>query len=369
MKDHHRSQSYQKVKNSLFFVSLSLDFIFLCLFFFSGLSAHLKNFALTLTPHFFWVNAIYLTGFCLGMYLLHFPMSYFSGYYWEHRFHLSNQKFLSWLSDDLKKAMLCFILILVLAEGVYVFLRSFVHSWWVFAGTFWLFLMFIIAKIVPDVIVPLFYKYSLIEDEALREKIMRLFQKHEVNLKNVYAIDLSTKTKKANAMLCGMGKSRRVILSDTLLQNFTSEEIEVIAAHEMAHYKHHDILKLLAMNALMIFGGLFFVNQYLQASLARYGVSGIHDISFLPMILIIFMLFGLVTMPLLNFISRMIEKQADLFSLEATGNKEAFISAMRKLGRLNLAEERPAWLSELFLYDHPPLYKRIQMAQRMKASR
>ncbi len=366
MKDPQNSKMYQKVKNRLFLIGIIFDFIILIFFFKSGYSLQLKTFALQSSAHFFWINAVYISLFCLGMYIVHFPLGYFSGYLWEHKFKLSNQNFFQWMGDDLKKAFLSFIVILFLLEVIYLFLRIFPETWWIYAGSFWICLTFVIAKIVPNLIVPLFYKYSLIDNEDLRDRVYRLFQENQVALENVYSIDMSTKTKKANAMLCGMGKTRRVVLSDTLINDFSLDEIETVIAHEIGHYKHHDIVKLLIINAATIFSGLFIMKQYLILSVKEYNLSGIDDIVFLPMLLCVFMVFGLVITPLINLFSRFFEKKADHFSLQSTQKPEAFISMMDKLGRINLSEYHPSKIAEIFLYDHPPLYKRVQFANNFK---
>jgi len=183
-------------------------------------------------------------------------------------------------------------------------------------------------------------------------------------LKDIFSINFSSKTKKANAFLCGIGKNRRVVLSDTLLSSFTADEIETVIAHELAHYKHKDIFKLLVANALIIFLGFYLLNKFLYFAVIHFHLNRIDDIAFLPILLLVFMLFGLLTAPLLNGYSRLLEKQADQFSLETTKKPMDFISMMNKLCEMNLGEFKPNRLVEIFFYDHPPVYKRIQLAEK-----
>lgn len=363
MRDSLQSQKYQRGKNRLFLASLIYDVILLGGFFFSGFSFFLRDLSRHLSSNPFGVNGIYLAIFCSALYLLHFPLNFFSGFIREHKFHLSNQTFFQWLADDLKGSFLSLGMVFLLVEVIYWLLRTVPDWWWMWAGCFWVFFMFVLAKMIPNFIVPLFYKYSVVKEEAISARIKTLFERNHVELDNVYAINMSSKTKKANAMLCGMGKNRRVVLGDTLMDGFTVDEIESVVAHEIGHYKHHDILKLFMVNAVIIIGGLFLLNQVLSLSVEKFHLAGIADIAFLPMLILLFMVFGLGTAPMLNFLSCRIEREADLFSLETTKNKEAFISMMEKLGKMNLAEYRPGKLAEIFLYDHPPLYKRIQLAQ------
>jgi len=202
-----------------------------------------------------------------------------------------------------------------------------------------------------------------VEDRGLRDKIFKLFQTCQVALDNVYAINLSSKTKKANAFVCGIGKGRRVCLSDTLISEFSPSEIEVVVAHELGHLKHKDIFKLLIVNALIILTGLFWVNKILKMSVNSFSLKAIDDISFFPVLAFVFVIFGFLTTPLLNGYSRFIEKKADQFSIEITKKPLDFISTMNKLGKMNLSEINPSRTVEIFFYDHPPINKRIAFAK------
>jgi len=225
-----------------------------------------------------------------------------------------------------------------------------------------LFLTFVMAKITPNIIIPLFFKYSTVENENLKHKIFKLFDLCKVSLEGVYSINLSQKTKKANAFLCGIGKTRRVVLGDNLLEKFSPDEIEIVIAHELGHYKHRDILKLLLMNSVIIFSGLYLVDKFLKYALVKLNLNSVADIAFFPILVLILMVFSFILMPIINGYSRKIEKDADKFSIEKTNNPQAFIDVMQKLGEMNLSEFSPNSFVEIFLYDHPPLAKRIKFA-------
>jgi len=355
-------RSYQRGKNIFFFVGLFLDVALLGVLFFSGGSFALERFASSLSSNKFFVNLIYLACFSLGFYVIHFPINYFLDFVWEHKFNLSNQNFKNWLMDDLKKNALGLLLFLALFLVVYVFLERAPGTWWLGGGTVWILLSFVLAKLTPNVIIPMFYKYLPIENQALKEKIFKLFAQCNVSLKEVYAVDLSTKTKKVNAFFCGLGNNRRVVLSDTLLSQFSDEEIEIVVAHELGHYKHKDIMKLLLVNALLTFLGLYAVDRILQGALNYYPSLNIDHIAFFPIFLLGLVFFGLVFTPLTNATSRMFERQADRYSIEKTGKPNEFVSMINKIAQLNLAEVDPNIFIEIFLYDHPPIKKRIALA-------
>jgi STE24 endopeptidase len=179
-------------------------------------------------------------------------------------------------------------------------------------------------------------------------------------------IDLSKKSKKANAFICGFGQSRRVVLSDTLVRNFTAAEIEAVVAHELGHYKNRDILKLIVINSAFIYFSFFIVDMALQEVLLRMGGMAIYDIAGFPIFALMMLLLSLLMTPALNACSRAIEAAADRFSIGVTRAPDVFISMMDKLGRMNLAEYEPSVFNEIMFYDHPPIAKRIKFARGMR---
>ncbi len=338
----------------------------LVLFFVSGLSLSLRDFACGLSPHFAAANAIYLTALAAGAYLVNFPLGFFEGFLWEHKFKLSNQRLLAWVWDDIKKALIGLVLFLVIVEASYLFLRNFPNTWWLWASLFWLSVTLLLAKFLPNIIIPLFFKYSKIENEELKNSILNLFQKTGVDLEGAYVVDFSKKTKKANAFICGLGRHRRVVLSDTLVAQFSIPEIEAVVAHEIGHYKHHDVLRMTSVNFAVTFLGFFLVNIFLKKILPSAGLTRLDDIAFFPIVVLAFMLLGFLTLPLINGYSRLLEVKADAFSLKTTQRIDSFISMMRKLGTLNFSEFNPNPFIEIFIFDHPPINKRIKFAERTK---
>lgn len=368
MNQESEAAQYQKIRHTLIFTSFVVDATFLLVYYFSGLSSLLAHAVKAAFNHSLIITAVYIIIFSVMLYALHCPLNFYSEFQLEHRFKLSNQNIWQWLKDDAKKAAISLIFILILVEAVYVFLTIFPENWWVAAGIFWIFFSFVIAQLTPKVLIPLFFEYGQIADGLLKNKIKDLFNKCGLSLNRIYSINLSEKSKKASAFLCGIGKNRRVVLSDTLIDHFTSDEIEVIVAHELGHYKHRDILKLLLFNSVTVFVGLYLVNNLLALSVGRFSLSGIDDISFFPILALLLIIFSLVVMPLTNGFSRIIEKEADRFSLKTTGKAKEFISVMNKLACLNLAEKNPGRFVEILLYDHPSIAKRIAFAESFYAA-
>ena len=369
MTSDNQSKQYHKIKNFLFVCGIVINVSFLLLFFFSGFSVYLRSFIEGFASNFFIVNAFYIFVFAVIIHILSFPLSVYEGYFLEHKFKLSNQRFSGWFFDDIKKGLISFAIFLISIESIYFVLRRFPDKWWILAGIIWLSINLILSKIMPSVLIPLFYKYIPLENRELKERILSLFSRCAVSIKDVYAIDLSSKTKKANACVCGLGKSRRVILSDTLLREFTPEETEVVVAHEIGHYKNHDISKMILCSCLFSFLAFFICDIFLKRALVVFGFNSIDDIAFFPMLALCLLFTGLVVMPIQNGFSRLLERKADLFSLKVTGSADGFISMITKLGKMNLADFSPSRFLEIFLYDHPPISKRIKLAEDFRSNK
>jgi STE24 endopeptidase len=173
---------------------------------------------------------------------------------------------------------------------------------------------------------------------------------------------LSDRTRKANAALTGIGRTRRILVSDTLLADHSDEEIEVILAHELAHHVYRDIWKGIAFEVGLIVLGFYFADRVLMVFAGSFGLTGKSDIAALPLLLLAAGAVSLGVVPVANAVSRSHERRADRYALEMTGNVHAFVTAMKRLGATNLAEARPSRLVEVLFYTHPPIDDRIAAA-------
>ena len=216
---------------------------------FSGFSIRLKVAVENYTHNLLFLNGLYIAAFSVFFYVLGFPLELYEGYFLERRFNLSNQSLAGYLKDNLKKSLLSLVIALIAVEVLYLFLGRFAQIWWILAALAWFFLTIILAKITPNIFVPLFYKYLPLKDVELRNKIIEMFKSSGTKLKDVYMIDFSSKTKKLNAAVAGFGNNRRVILTDNLLSELSHDEILVIVAHELGHYKNKDTIKIIAFSS------------------------------------------------------------------------------------------------------------------------
>jgi STE24 endopeptidase len=218
-------------------------------------------------------------------------------------------------------------------------------------------------------ILPLFYKVTAIDDSSLLSRFQRLVSGTDLNIQGIYRLHLSAETRKANAALAGMGRTRRVLLGDTLIDQFLPEEVEVVFAHEVGHHVYKHLPKIIVINVILAAAGFWLVDNILGWAAEALGYLAITDSSTaykdpaaLPLLILAFMLFGLLLMPVLNALSRFFERQCDRYALDRTHNPDAYRSAFIKLARINKADADPHPLVVWLFEDHPPIRERLAMA-------
>jgi STE24 endopeptidase len=304
----------------------------------------------------------------LGHVVLTAPLSWLGGFWLPRRFGLLHQPARAWLADRAKSLALGALLGLVSVEAIYTALR-YTEWWWLWTAAFFLALYVLAAAIVPVWLLPLFYTLRPLEDAALRARLIALSRRLGVPVVDVVVADQGRKSRTANAAVVGLGRTRRVLLFDTLLQQFTEGEIEAVLAHELGHHVHRDVGRgLLAQTALTL---LTFViaDGALRAGVRGLGLAGVADPAGLPWVILVLSAVALVLVPLGNTFSRRLERQADDFALHATDDPASFIGAMERLARINLADRRPHRLKELLLSSHPSIDRRIAHAHAHAARR
>ena len=352
------AKRYERIKLQLHLGELALMAAVLAVFYFAGGSRALAAFARHLGRNEWGTVAVYVVAMLAGGSLLTLPWSYFGGFRLEHRFSLSNQTLAGWIADEAKGFALMLVFTGIVAEVVYALLRAAGAWWWAWAAAFMTAFSLLLNFIVPVVIIPIFYKLAKLEDEPLAAKLRAMAGRVGARVVGVFRMDLGEKTKKANAAFAGFGRTRRILLGDTLLAHFSAPEIEVVLAHELAHFHHRDIWKNMTICSALTAGGLWASGLWLRAVAGGDPASVEH----LPMLALGMMAFGLVTSPLTHIWSRRAEYRADRFALEMTRDAAAFESAMRKLAGQNLADMEPPSAVEFLFHDHPALSKRIAKA-------
>jgi len=358
-----RARKYSRIKTKFTILRLFLTAVFLLILLLSGLSTYLEELTAGWFENFYLRLAGYMVLFCGVGYCVFLIPEFYTGYTLEHKFNLSNQTVLDWFKQDLKKSLLALVVLLIAAEVLFLVLRHFPNGWWFFATMAWLLLTIIIGKITPIVIVPLFYKCVPLESDEIKEKLLNLGKKCRVPVKDVFELGLSKETQKANAAVAGFGKNRRILLGDTLLNNYSADEIEAVFAHELGHIRMLHIWKIIAFGT--VFSLLSFYLTYLVYGWAieLFAFDNIYDIAAFPLLCLILLLVGLILTPVQLAFSRRLEKQADFFALEKIQNPQNFSSAMTKLSEQNLSDPSPSKLEIVLLYDHPAMPKRLEYIQ------
>lgn len=357
------AEAYARVKHRLLVVDLALGGILGLVVLGSGISRWLKAVVTSYTAQPVLVVGVYFVVLSMGYGLLLLPLRYYGGFVLPHRYSLSTQTLRGWLMDEVKGAALGLGLGLVIIEVIYYLLRVIPSLWWLVTGIFLLLFTVVLANVAPLLIVPLFYKLTPLDDEELVGRLTKLAERANTRVRGVFSIDLSSKTKAANAMVMGLGNTRRIVLGDTLYADYSADEIESILAHELGHQVGHDMWWGLLFQSGLTLIGLYMTHVGLSWGVRAMGFEGLDDVAALPLLALVMGAFMTVTTPLSNAFSRWRERTADAYGLRITGNPQAFISVMVRLANQNLSDVDPEPWVELILYGHPAIRRRIERAQ------
>jgi len=295
------------------------------------------------------------------------PCSFYGGFILDRRYGLTRQSVAEWCKDYVRASGVSLVFGTVAAVWVYAALALWQAGWWMAAWAGAVAASVATAWAAPVLLLPLFYRFVPLEDEALRWRLLALADKARVPALGIFEWRLSDRTSRANAALTGLGRTRRIIVSDTLVADYPPEEVEVILAHELAHHVHHDIWRGLALAGLVTGVALWVADALLRRAVVPFGLRGMSDVAGLPVLLLSTMAVSCLALPVANAVSRAHERRADRFALDITRNAATFVSAMRRLGARNLAEEAPTLAARLFFCTHPPLRDRMALARAWSA--
>jgi len=363
MHEAKRAKEYHRAGRILGIAGFVLDVALLAALLFAGWTSSLRTFAESVTRHPALALLIYFILFGLIVQLPGVPLTYLKGYRLEHRYGLSNQSFWTWVKDEIKGLAIGGALGLLGVEFVYWTMRDWPAMWWVISATAFIAFFVLLANLAPVLLFPIFFKFKPVEDENLTERLLELSRRAHTRVRGVFEWKLSEKSKKANAALVGLGNTRRIILSDTLLQKFSADEVEAVLAHEFGHHVRHHIFRIIVVQALTTYLGFYLANACLLAWGQALGLRGVADFANLPLLILVSMGLSLILLPGVNSHSRWLERQADDYALKAIPSKMAFISSMEKLAELNLAERQPSAWIEFIFHSHPSIEKRIAYAR------
>ena len=358
------AREYARIRRRWMLGEILFTLALLLVFGLSGLSVWLRDTLIGWGLTNPWaLTAVYVLILELAATLIFLPSGYWTGFVLPHRYGLSTQTLGGWWADQGKVLGLEIVLGIPIVQVIYGLLRSRPDTWWIWGAALMLAISLIFGALGPVVLVPLFYKLKPLEDEALIERVKQLAEKTGTRVAAVNTIDLSSRTTAANAMVMGLGATKRIALGDTLYEEYSVDEIEAVLAHELAHQVHHDLELGIAVNVVTTVGGFYLAHLTLRGGVARFGFQGVADLAAIPLVILVATLASLLTMPLMKAFSRWRERMADRYALDAIDHPEAFANAMTRLSNQNLAEaDPPKWVVWL-LYDHPPIRERLDLVR------
>jgi STE24 endopeptidase len=361
--DSPEARRYNRIQRWLGIADFVIGSAFLVLLLLTGWSGWLRDLALRRGfQNYTLAVFLYLFFLLLISKVLGFGLDYY-GFRLERRFQLSTQKFRSWLWDEAKGFLVGLVMAAIVVELLYFMIRQSPQHWWVITWALFMGLFILLAQLAPVVLFPIFYKFEPLENEDLRRRLVQLGERAGTRVRGVYRWKLSEKSKKANAALTGLGNTRRIILADTLLDNYAPEEIEAVLAHELGHHVHRHILKSIVVQAGITLLGFWIANFVLHYAVDHHMFEELSDFANLPLLAVAATLLSLLLMPALNAFSRYNERQADRYAFESIVSVEPFISSMNKLAKQNLAERTPSKWIELLFHSHPAISRRVAAAE------
>src|SRR6266481_4265091 len=362
--DTPEARRYNRIRRWLEVTDLVLGLAFLLTLLLTGWSGGLRDWAYRAAFQnyqlsvFFYVFMLLLAAKVLGLGLDYYGLKL------ERHYQLTTQKTRSWLWDEVKGFLVGLVFAGVIAELVYFTIRQSPEHWWLIAWGIFLVLFLVMAQLAPLVLFPIFYKFEPLENEDLKQRLVRLSERAGTRVRGIYKWNLSEKSKKANAALTGLGATRRIILADTLLDHYSNDEIEAVLAHELGHHVHRHIFKSILVQAGITLAGFYLANEVLRYAVERSNMfETMSDFANLPLLVLVATVLSFLLMPALNAYSRFNERQADRYCFRSVASVEPFISSMNKLADQNLAEKTPSRWVEWLFHSHPAIAKRVAAAE------
>ena len=305
-----------------------------------------------------------VVGFMLIGGLIHLPLSLVQTFGVEQRFGFNNMTWRLWLSDMVKGVALGLILGLPIVWLVLWLMQAGGHLWWLYAWGALVAYQLFVMWIAPNVIMPLFNKFTPLEDETLKERVSRLMARAGFTAKGFFVMDGSRRSAHSNAFFTGFGASKRVVFFDTLLQQLSPDEMEAVLAHELGHFKHRHILKMMATSFVMTLLGLALLGWLSQQPWFYTGLgvmpnmSSANDALALLLFMMVVPLFTFFFSPVSAGRSRRFEFEADAYAVANSDGKH-LAGALLKLYQDNASTLTPDPLYVAFYYSHPPASQRL----------
>ena len=364
MANEDKSARYQRLRRRASLLGTTWQVVFLLGLILTGGSTAIRRLVEALVgPGLVPVVAVYVCAVVALYETVHLPLAFYEGVVLERRYGLSTETTARWWAHSLKAVVISLGCVAAAALLVSLLLRWSPERWWLFAAVCFTGILVLLVQLAPLILLPRFYDVKPLAREALRQRLQALAERAGAPVLGVFEWRVGDRTRKANAALVGIGRTRRILVSDTLLAGHSDDEIEAVLAHELAHHVHGDMWSAIAIQAVLITLGFYVANAVITAHAVTFGFYGKADVAGLPLLALTGGAVSVVLMPMAHALSRAHERRADRYALDTTRNSAAFISAMRRLAALNMAEERPSRLVEFLFHTHPPIAARIDAAK------
>lgn len=363
-----KGKEYRSTKYLVFFLKTGLSLLLLfVLVRVRGLEWIQTHLGLSL-PATSWIAAgVYAFLLTVAIAVVILPIDFYSSYIHEHSFGLSTRDLTGWFTDLGKYILLQAVLAFVIFAGLYWIMSVAPRGWWIISASAFCVFLVLLTALSPLVIDPLFNAFTPIEDEDLRKEIVELSRRAGLEVESVYEMNASLRTRKLNAYFTGIGTTKRVVIYDNLLRKTSREEILMVLAHELGHWRRGHLWKGLVLASLGSFILVFILSRLLTSPLAqRWGIPSFDNPAGVPLIMLVILLCGYLSMPIQNAVSRHFERQADMDSLLLIGDPDTFIRVEERMAKVNLNDIMPHPVIKFLLFTHPPTLERIRMAEEFK---
>lgn len=358
--DYQRRKTYNRTKIWMGLINFGISLIFLLVLVLTPLSRIFAEWATVIWSPSYGALLVFAAIVGAAESIVTFPLSFYSGFILEHAYDLSDQSLGSYFWEKLKGMIVGAVIGIPVLLLFYFFLNKYGNAWWLPTAILMFVLTILLSRIAPKVIMPLFYKFTPIEREELKERIREMAENAGLTIEGIFQFNLSKETKKANAAFTGIGKAKRIILGDTLLENFSDDEILSVLAHELGHFKEKHIWKQSALGTIFTFLGLYLVSLGYAAIVAGSSYASITSLAALPWITLLLVIFNFVVGPIQNAISRHYERVADDYSIKLFQQPAVTVHSLEKLAEQNLTDPDPHPVIEFLFYSHPSVPHRVQ---------
>jgi len=363
-----KTQAYETEKTRFGFISSLFGNIVTIIFIFGGLLNINNSWVVSLHVPFIASGLLFFLILSYANTVISIPFSLYSTFKIENKYGFNTMTPKLWLKDFVKSIILSTIITGILVSVGLWIVQSSPNAWWIWIWGFFLVFSLFMMYISPYVIEPLFNKFTPLEEQVLAEQIKHMLHKVSITVSRVFRMDASKRSRHSNAYFSGIGRVKRIILYDTLLEIMNHDEILAVLAHEAGHWQRKHILKMIIATELLSFFILYGVFRIFQTDLLT-DLFYVQNGTFFAKIVIIGFLGGIVSLlfiPFSSSISRRFEREADRFAFSLSGNNESMISALIKLSKDNLSNLHPHPLYAAFYYSHPPMVQRIEQIRNLK---